>query len=599
MGNNNKRCRSKSLVAEPSRSSHLAAMLMLRPSLHHYRVLICRLAPKARLASKSTTGAQDTTALPTSGESTVVPEVPVDAPRPPAAKSDVVSPPASREEQLAAQLERLQSEFAKELESRAQLQADMDKQAEELATLRLSCEGGRQNEDREAQLIREGKQLAEDLGRERETSRALLAEKRKLEAAQKQLAEELEGQRAKEKKWTEAKSLLSINEAALHEEISRLQTLMTQQEAELSKKAEETLIIKAALAEKQKLQDAELQSREDAYNKEIADREKALKEYMTTNESLRTHLRQLAIDHDRTTLALEKEVASAQGRAYAAEAQVSETVSSIRESLEELQLELRATESKKSNLQTQLGDKEKECEKLKVLVTELQTNAAADSASSAEKLGACRRHVSDLEAALRSTQQERDREKLKVSVLERQLREALSSSKERTSAANSETLRSSSSERAVGAASKSDVREQTEDAPSSSRVPRVASPIAHEGMSSGSQVVDFGAGQSNDDMLPVVPMSAGRMALAAAKMAAELKEAKEAASELPRTRTKLSQLLTQHDVLLQMYGQKMEEMAELRHDFETAKTSYKEQIDILSARLQEIAKVNTVRAAIA
>lgn len=497
--------------------------------------------------------------LKTVQETTAQPPSP--SPPPPAQSSDTV-----KESSDVAQLLRFQQQLAEEMECVASLQKEntflkgrVSALEGELSSANARLVKAAGNEEQIALLI-------EKLGKEKERHRAAANGRRELEERMQDLEEELEEYRVKEQGWIGGSEQQKQNENAAQQRIAQLErdlrardTLTEDLNAKLCETAHQNSVLQRQVEELKASYSTQL-DRVKETNSDTVD------QLRSEVEQLRSSLQNLSTEYDARTAELEREVQQSNMRAHQAEARFSEaefgsvtTLQDLRGELEDSQRSIAAwkAESQKTRSEyTELLDQYALLKRSRAAAeSDLRERLAVESSAVAElrkDLQKWEERYETQQEALREAQSESDEQKKTIMLLE---------------AAN-QKLKTTTT----------DIFNRSQsDASVNSPAPTKGSSLETSLM--GSHFTSRTAPRGAAAAVPLNPFmnrerpvwndttdrkTRERLEQEVLRQSTEVERLRRIANENAEWKNKFLQLQTEHDLLLQLYGQLEDEVSSLK-----------------------------------
>ncbi|KAL7699213.1 hypothetical protein NQL31_000030 [Lotmaria passim] len=497
--------------------------------------------------------------LETVQEATAQPPSP--SPPPPAQSSDTV-----KESSDVAQLLRFQQQLAEEMECVASLQKEntflkgrVSALEGELSSANARLVKAAGNEEQIALLI-------EKLGKEKERHRAAANGRRELEERMQDLEEELEEYRVKEQGWIGGSEQQKQNENAAQQRIAQLErdlrardTLTEDLNAKLCETAHQNSVLQRQVEELKASYSIQL-DRVKETNSDTVD------QLRSEVEQLRSSLQNLSTEYDARTAELEREVQQSNMRAHQAEARFSEaefgsvtTLQDLRGELEDSQRSIAAwkAESQKTRSEyTELLDQYALLKRSRAAAeSDLRERLAAESSAVAELRKDLQKWEARYEAqqeALREAQSESDEQKKTIMLLE--------AANQKLKTATTDILNRSQSDVSVN-----------------SPAPTKGSSLEMSLM--GSPFTSRTAPRGAAAAVPLNPFvnrerpvwndttdrkTRERLEQEVLRQSTEVERLRQVANENAEWKNKFLQLQTEHDLLLQLYGQLEDEVSSLK-----------------------------------
>lgn len=412
-------------------------------------------------------------------------------------------------------------------------------------------------------LKREGEQLSAKLGAERERVKSLNKEKKALDDIVLELQETIRDYSTKETQWNEESAAQRLQETLLRARISELETLSMKQANEMGRLSCELSDAVARLTATEALRQSEAAET----SRDAEQVRKNLEEKIASLETDMNHLRSVnkrqIIEYDTRNASLQRELNEALQRAHIAEGKLLDSHYEASGSLQELAAQLDDSVQAQQRLQVQLRAKVAECSAL----------ASRAKASDDE----CQRRVDEWSHKHAAVQQENHRlsvecDKKDAALAKEHLRNQTMSSLVEALRRERDDLQAALSRfppsppmPAVSAAIVSPSKEATRVGPS-------PSPTAAE--------VEYQSRQSAGSLT--------RVDRELARLTRELRRLRGVEADAERYKAQLDQLMPQHDLILQMYGQLQEELVDVKADLSEAKGIYQHQIAELGAIIERM-----------
>jgi hypothetical protein len=438
-------------------------------------------------------------------------------------------------------------------------------------------------------LQEEGQALSTEIGLERRKVKTLQGEKKSLEAQLAAAMEQIEELKLEKQQWHAAKAATTAAEAAARERSSTLESLVARQSNELSAYGTKC----AALEQKWTLSVAAAEEAESKWAKVLDDvkqeHHEATQAIVSEKDRVAQSLRRTIQELDYRVSQLERELTATAQRANTAESKLVDNSCTASSSVKELTAQLDQMSVAQQRLQQLFQSKQSEYTALDASTRNLRQRAeAAESALSQNSASAAatQARIHELEEALKREhhkatvlsdmfdQSKKQADLLKVQVAE--LKHVVND------------LQQASAEKSVAAA-----------------VARLE-PVA--GMMHASPSVEGSGGNLNGSSSVhnsskhgwppasiakqgnALPTTSRAIEKELAQCTRELHRLRQVESEAASLKEQLALLTTQHDVVLQMFGQAQEELQDCRSDLAESKGIFRSQIEELAKQLEMLQK---------
>lgn len=445
---------------------------------------------------------------------------------------------------LSGQTERLSKALAK---------AEVDN-ARLVEELRQATAGRQSGSAREEQLMEEGRQLAAEVGKERERSKALLLDKRQQESKIAQLQQQIDQGLLREQQAAEAKQLLVVERDRLKDKVHEVQgetkRHATDTESTLRELEELRYRIHAMREEHINAVNALRRSSEES----LASKERDVEIARSEIETLRFEIQSAVVQCEKRVAASERDLVAVTSRALAAEArcleltqQAAEAGADVRHDSERLLAQLAAAQAARRQSDARVVMLEKDLGELRTVLRDVE-------ASMNHRLAQQHEDIISLRKELIGAQRSVEREKGRSNALAARNEELTEEANRLLASLQAESARATRLASVTPVASS--VRSGTSSITASTPSATTAAPMKTE----DDVLVFIERLLQPSSVTGGATVASGKVERALARATVELKEANRSMAMLKKH---LDELQAKHDVLLEMYGQQAEELAEL------------------------------------
>jgi hypothetical protein len=437
-------------------------------------------------------------------------------------------------------------------------------------------------------LQKEGQQLSQELGLERGKVKTLLSEKKALEARLASALQQCEEFEEERQLLQQARGTAAASEATLRERVLSLESLVARQSSELGTYGTKV----ASLEQRLSTESAQKEASEMNFTQQLESAEQqhneAMKQFGSDKDRVAQSLRRTIQELDVRVSELERDLSATAQRAHQAESKLVDSHFNASSDAKELTTQLDLMSSAQSRLQQQLSTKQAECATLHATVKDCQKRATDAESALREKttldMGAAKQ-IESLEEALKKEQH-------KNSVIT----DLFDHTKKQADGMKAQivSLRQTVSDLQQAATQQSLARIGN------------ATAVVNKVKSSNELPIDALRGATNHDVATNGVYSAAQQSTTAlphnrtiekelAQCTREVQRLRLVEAECEQVKKQLAMLTTQHDVVLQMFGQAQEELMDCRSDLQESKTIFRSQMDVLAQQMESAQKLRARR----
>lgn len=502
-------------------------------------------------------------------QSQSMPEVALDTNRStdPLSVANAIEPTNGETERLRGQSQRLAAALAESEQKRANAVDENAELQADLADLRRHCEdlqrriADSDNGVREKALMEEGQQLAKDLHNERERVKTIYAEKKLLESRIDAFTSELESANSKQRQWHDQEQMMQANIVQLESQLKDCRAKISSLSRNTEDQVSQASTLRQEMTHLEQTICAMKTHHSETMEKEAESAAREIAKARAENDALRQELRRSVVDLEKQLATKERDLVTLASRANIAESRNLELANSVSDSTGELHDELRRAESRIGVAKREAAALEAELSKTATELGLLRKTVKDVERSAAERIATLQEQLQSLKNANEVHKREKHRDEARIRAAQLRIAE-LTEDNERLAAARAQAV-------AAAAASSRE---------------------SHLTRSNATEAKEETQERSILQEINVVSSAPSRSEKLLARAAVELQELRQTRDSLAKAEQREAHVIQQHDMLLQMYGQKEEECNELRLRMDVSLQSYRAQVDELARQLEEARK---------